>query len=442
MLNKIKQTIVDSYRIGYKDLTDFARDRMMLVSFIIMPLFMMIMMGYIFPSQGALQNIPVGVVNQDTGSLGAVIVEPLSQMKVDESQQKPFNLTSISSIDDAIKQIKSQQLNGALVIPEDFTSKIMSGEQGTITIITDQSNPQVSSLLTTMMEGIIEDMSTQAGAQKVASLLPQILNPEAIVRPFVVKTEGIVPGKPNYFEFMAPGIMCMVVMFAVMMGLAASIAREKEDGTLDGILVAGTFSTGMKQRINVARALLHQPDILFLDEPTLGLDPQTTRSIHELIQELSQQGMTIMLTTHIMSEAELLSKRVAIIDHGKIASLDTPARLKRIISSRDTTILDIDIASLSEELIAQLKNLDCVTSLTQKETYQIRIHTSGEAAIDRIVNTIHHHNGQIRAINTVEPTLEDVFLHLTGHGIRDEATEKMPSARGGHHRRRATKRVR
>ena len=238
MLNKIKQTIVDSYRIGYKDLTDFARDRMMLVSFIIMPLFMMIMMGYIFPSQGALQNIPVGVVNQDTGSLGAVIVEPLSQMKVDESQQKPFNLTSISSIDDAIKQIKSQQLNGALVIPEDFTSKIMSGEQGTITIITDQSNPQVSSLLTTMMEEIIEDMSTQAGAQKVASLLPQILNPEAIVRPFVVKTEGIVPGKPNYFEFMAPGIMCMVVMFAVMMGLAASIAREKEDGTLDGILVA------------------------------------------------------------------------------------------------------------------------------------------------------------------------------------------------------------
>ncbi len=206
--------------------------------------------------------------------------------------------------------------------------------------------------------------------------------------------------------------------------------------------LAGTFSTGMKQRINVARALLHQPDILFLDEPTLGLDPQTTRSIHELIQELSQQGMTIMLTTHIMSEAELLSKRVAIIDHGKIASLDTPARLKRIISSRDTTILDIDIASLSEELIAQLKNLDCVTSLTQKETYQIRIHTSGEAAIDRIVNTIHHHNGQIRAINTVEPTLEDVFLHLTGHGIRDEATEKMPSARGGHHRRRATKRVR
>jgi len=238
MLNQIKQTIVDSYRIGYKDLIDFARDRMMLVSFIIMPLFMMIMMGYIFPSQSALQNIPVGVVNQDTGSLGTMIVEPLSQMKVDESQQKPFNLTSISSIDEAIKQIKSQQLNGALVIPEDFTSKIMSGEQGTITIITDQSNPQVSSLLTTMMEEIIEDMSTKAGAQKVASLLPQTLNPEAIVRPFIVKTEGIVPGKANYFEFMAPGNMCIVVMFAVMMGLAASIAREKEDGTLDGILVA------------------------------------------------------------------------------------------------------------------------------------------------------------------------------------------------------------
>jgi len=133
---------------------------------------------------------------------------------------------------------------------------------------------------------------------------------------------------------------------------------------------------------------------------------------------------------------------VAIIDHGKIASLDTPAGLKRIISSKDTTILDIGITGLSERLIAQLKNLDCVTSLIQKETYQIRIHSSGEAAIDKIIDTIRHHNGQIRAINTVEPTLEDVFLHLTGHEIRDEATEKVPSARGRHHGRRAAKRVR
>jgi ABC-2 type transport system permease protein len=167
-----------------------------------------------------------------------MIVEPLSQMKVDETQQKPFNLTPISSIDDAKEQIKSQQLNGALVIPEDFTSRITSGEQGTITIIIDQSNPQITSILTGMLERIMESISTQIGVQKVSSLLPESPNPEAIVKPFVIKTEGIVPGKANYFEFMAPGIMAIVVVMAVMTGLAASITREREEGTLDGILVA------------------------------------------------------------------------------------------------------------------------------------------------------------------------------------------------------------
>jgi ABC-2 type transport system permease protein len=159
-------------------------------------------------------------------------------MKLDESQQRPFNLTKISSIDDAKKQIRSQQLNGAIVIPDDFTDRITSDEQGTITIITDQSNPQISSLLTTMLEKTMGTISTQLGVQQVASLLPESPNPEALVQPFIVKTEGIVAGEPNYFQFMAPGIMVMVVMFAVMTGLAASIAREKEDGTLDGILVA------------------------------------------------------------------------------------------------------------------------------------------------------------------------------------------------------------
>lgn len=203
----------------------------------------------------------------------------------------------------------------------------------------------------------------------------------------------------------------------------------------------GTFSTGMKQRINIARALITQPDVLFLDEPTLGLDPQTTRAIHEFIRELSGQGVTIMLTTHIMSEAEELSKRIGIVDHGKLVSLDTPAGLKKIISDKDTTILDIDIGNLNEGLITGLKNLDCVDSLTQNDTYKVRMHISGDNAIEKIVHNIHAGGGQIRTINTVEPTLEDVFLHLTGREMRDEATEKVPSARS-HGMRRKAKRVR
>jgi ABC-2 type transport system ATP-binding protein len=205
----------------------------------------------------------------------------------------------------------------------------------------------------------------------------------------------------------------------------------------------GTFSTGMKQRINIARALITQPSILFLDEPTLGLDPQTTRAIHEFIRELSGQGMTIILTTHIMSEADELSKKIGIIDRGRIVSLDTPAGLKKAGTDNSTTVLNIDIANLTERLITELKNLACVKSLMQEETYRVRLQANGEGAVDRIIDTIRANNGQIRSVSTVEPTLEDVFLNLTGHEIRDEATEKIPSARGHDpHLRQGAKRVR
>jgi ABC-2 type transport system ATP-binding protein len=197
----------------------------------------------------------------------------------------------------------------------------------------------------------------------------------------------------------------------------------------------GTFSTGMKQRINIARALLHQPDVLFLDEPTLGLDPQTTRSIREFIQELSQEGITIVLTTHIMVEAEMLCHRVGIIDLGKIVALDTPTNLKRAISNDETTILDIEVLDLDSGLISKLKSLDCVTSLLQNDSYQIRIHARGEEAMDKIIDLVREEGKRIRAISSIEPTLEDVFLHLTGREMRDEAKEKIPSRRGRHWRR-------
>lgn len=238
MLKQIKQTIVDSYRLGYKDILDFTRDRMMLVAFIIMPLFMMVMMGYIFPSQSVLKDIPLGVVNQDTGLIGNTIVDSLSQIELGAGQQKPYHLVTVSSVDSAIEQIKGQQLSGVLIIPENFTATISSGQQETVNIIIDQSNPQLSSTLTVMLEKIVDSISTNIAVQQVAMLLPQSPNPLAIVKPFTFQSQGIVSGETNYFQYMAPGIMAMVVMMSVMTGLAASIAREREDGTLDGILVS------------------------------------------------------------------------------------------------------------------------------------------------------------------------------------------------------------
>jgi ABC-2 type transport system ATP-binding protein len=203
---------------------------------------------------------------------------------------------------------------------------------------------------------------------------------------------------------------------------------------------AGTFSTGMKQRINVARALLHHPDVLFLDEPTLGLDPQTARAIHEFILELGQEGITTVLTTHDMTEAAFLCQRIAIIDRAKIVALDTTSNLKRLLYDGDTTIMDMEIPNLSESTLSRLKEMEAIASVVQTDTYRVRIHTKGAISVGPIVGAITAEGANIRAINTVEPSLEDVFLHLTGREIRDQASEKVPSAQG--HRWGRSSRVR
>ncbi len=236
-LNEIKETLLDSFRIGAKDLLELVRDRMMLASFIIMPLFLMLISGYIFPAQRALGDVPLGIINQDTGRLSALILEPLAEMKTADGRQA-FYLTACSSFDEAANQIKAQQLAGALLIPQDFSDKIVSGEQGVITIVTDEANPQTSAQLKSSLEKIIQGISAEAGKERVAKLLPELAHPETTTRPFVVESEGVSPGKPNYFQFVAPGVMSMNITFAMLLGVAVAIAREKEDGTIDGILVA------------------------------------------------------------------------------------------------------------------------------------------------------------------------------------------------------------
>ncbi len=191
----------------------------------------------------------------------------------------------------------------------------------------------------------------------------------------------------------------------------------------------GTFSTGMKQRINVARALLHHPDVIFLDEPTLGLDPQTTRAIHEFILELGQEGMTVVLTTHDMAEAESLCQRVAIIDQAKIVALDTTPNLKRLVSENNTAIIDVEIGNLNEAMLSQLKSEPSISSIMQTDTYHVRVHTRLADDIGPVMSALSAAGANIRSVNTVVPRLEDVFLHLTGREIRDKVAASVPSAR-------------
>lgn len=193
------------------------------------------------------------------------------------------------------------------------------------------------------------------------------------------------------------------------------------------------FSTGMKQRINVIRALLPEPKILFMDEPTLGLDPQTTFSIRDITKDINDSGVTVILTTHAMQEAEALSDRVAIIDHGKIAALDTPQNLKNMICDGDTTVFGTKIDNLSTELVKKIESLDVVTAVAQQDHYNLKISATGDDALNEIIDSIRSEGGNISSItNSNESTLEDVFLAVTGKEMRDEANHK-PEVSHHHH---------
>jgi ABC-2 type transport system ATP-binding protein len=206
--------------------------------------------------------------------------------------------------------------------------------------------------------------------------------------------------------------------------------------------LTGTFSSGMKQRINLARALLNMPEILFLDEPTLGLDPQTTRAIRDFIKEINKEGITIILTTHIMQEADILCDRIGIIDQGKIVALDTPQNLKGAISQQGKTAFDLNISNPSAQIVSQIEQLETVSSVSQENDYNLKIHVNSEEAIYEIMDVIKKNKITIKTITTLAPNLEDAFLHFTGHQMRDKAEEKISLHHHGHGGFRARSRVR
>jgi ABC-2 type transport system ATP-binding protein len=171
-----------------------------------------------------------------------------------------------------------------------------------------------------------------------------------------------------------------------------------------------TFSGGMKRRLEIARGLLHHPKVLFLDEPTVGLDPQTRNAIWEHVRRLREEvGITVFMTTHYMDEAENCD-RIAIIDHGKIRALDTPAALKRLIGG-DKVIVTGDPA-LQQDLATRYRVP--VQQVGPEFHFQV---AHGAEFVPRVVVDF---NGRIRSIQVKQPSLDDVFLQLTGRVIREE----------------------
>ena len=182
-----------------------------------------------------------------------------------------------------------------------------------------------------------------------------------------------------------------------------------------------TFSGGMKRRLEIARGLLHHPKVLFLDEPTLGLDVQTRNAIWKHVRQLRDEvGTTVFMTTHYMDEAENCD-RIAIIDHGKIQAIDTPIALKRQIGG-DTVIVTGD-----EGLAAELGTTYAV------EVQQVggSSHFQVSAGAEFVPRLIADFGSRIKAVQVKQPSLEDVFLKLTGHGIRPEEGSSMDLMRQG-----------
>jgi ABC-2 type transport system permease protein len=235
----VRTTIYHVYLIARKDLTELFRNRLGMVMLIIMPIFMMGMVGFIFPSNQSMGKVTLAIANEDQVyglqkgqvSTSGLLVTYLNRMD-------NFTITQVSSMDDVRGMIQRGEVEGGIVIPANFTASLKAGRQGTIIVVTDQSNPQMSALLQSAMTVIFQQMGTAFAEQKIEALSPTIKNPLAVVQPLTVKTQGAVPGNFNYFEFMAPGIMAMNVMMSVMTGLPAAISHEREIGTLDGMMVA------------------------------------------------------------------------------------------------------------------------------------------------------------------------------------------------------------
>jgi len=194
----------------------------------------------------------------------------------------------------------------------------------------------------------------------------------------------------------------------------------------------GKFSTGMKQRINVIRPLVSMPRVVFMDEPTLGLDPQSTADIRDLIKRLNEKdGLTIVLTTHIMNEADMLCDRIGLIDKGKIAAEGSPSDLKGRIAERGNTVVELDVLDAPVDAAERLRAVDGVKSAAQKENC-VKVIVSREDAFQDIVDAAGRAGLRLRNASVSQPSLEDVFLHFTGRAMVDEVKDKVPSGGDGH----------
>lgn len=180
-----------------------------------------------------------------------------------------------------------------------------------------------------------------------------------------------------------------------------------------------TYSGGMKRRVNIAAGLLHKPKLLFMDEPTVGIDPQSRRMILDTVKQLNEQGMSILYTTHYMEEAQELSDRVGIIDQGKLIAIGTQAELTLQVGENDSIRILTDPTDDLTAITFRLQGFEGVSRVTVDENALTLITPDAESYLAPIITHVSQAGARIKSIEIVEPNLETVFLHLTGRALRD-----------------------
>jgi ABC-2 type transport system ATP-binding protein len=215
-------------------------------------------------------------------------------------------------------------------------------------------------------------------------------------------------------------------LYAKYYNVPTQIRKERIKELLDVVglagrsdFTAGSYSGGMKRRLELVRSLVHRPKVLFLDEPTTGLDPQARSAVWEYLRKLhKEQNITIVLTTHYLDEAEALCDRVAIVDYGKLMALGTPAELKRKVMGGD--VIEADVANLNEKVLKALESANFVLELKKHENMLTILVKNGAEGVPRVVEIVDANGGKVRSLTLREPTLDDVFLHFTGRSIRED----------------------
>jgi ABC-2 type transport system ATP-binding protein len=234
---------------------------------------------------------------------------------------------------------------------------------------------------------------------------------------------GVVPQRPNHdFSLTAREIL---IFHAAYFGIPPKEGSRRANELLEKFkltdradqMVRG-FSGGMAQRLSIARAMMHDPEVLFLDEPSAGLDPQTRILLWEIIREYNQQGKTVLLTTHNMEEADALCLRLAIVDHGEMIALGTPTELKRSIPGG--YLLRLHFAKQPPELMRRLQALAGVREVRPLNSTGADVYADrGGSLIPEVASVAAAVGAELSDVHISEPSLENLFLHHTGRSLRD-----------------------